>query len=270
MGAGLALALTAAGRRVVLLVRTSRPAPPGVGLCVGESAWSRAVADAGVVFVGTPDSAIESAAERLTALGSVTQSHAVLHLSGLRDRTALAALEATGAALGSMHPLQAVAHPASAPGLLRGAYAAIEGDARARATARQISESIGMTAIDLEPGAKPAYHAAAALVSNYTVAIADVARRIAEAAGVPPDLAERMYLPLLRGSVSNVEQRGAAAALTGAIRRGDAETVAAHLAALEPNERQVYVALGVVTVRLARDSGLDAASAEAIDEVLRR
>lgn len=270
MGAGLALALSASGSHVDLLVRTPRPTPPGVGLRVGQSTWSQCVAQAGTVLVATPDAAIGSAAEALASLGVVTASHVVLHLSGLRDRTALAPLAPTGAALGSLHPLQAVAHAESAPALLRGAYAAVEGDPRACAAARDIAESIGMTPVELAPGAKPAYHAAAALVSNYTVTVTDIARRIAEGAGVPGELAARMYLPLLRGSVSNIEQQGAAGALTGAIRRGDAETVAAHLAALDAEERRVYVALGLLTLRLAREGGLDKEAAEAVETVLRR
>ena len=270
MGAGIALALSAAGSRVELLVRSPRPTPSGVGLCVGEDRWGSSLARAAVVVVATPDAAISAAAEGLRAQGVLTSAHVVLHLSGLLDRNALSPLDDTGAALGSWHPLQAVADAAAAPELLRGAYAVIEGDAQARVSARELARHIGMLPLELESGAKASYHAAAALVSNYTVTLADLAARIAEGAGVPTELARRMYLPLLQGTVDNIERQGTAAALTGAIRRGDAATVAAHLVALGNEARPVYVALGLATLRLAREAGLEHKAAEAVETVLRR
>ena len=54
----------------------------------------------------------------------------------------------------------------------------------------------------------------------------------------------------------NLDRMPAAAALTGAIRRGDAGTVAAHLAALAPRDRRVYAALGLEALTLARAAGL--------------
>ena len=46
-----------------------------------------------------------------------------------------------------------------------------------------------------------------------------------------------LYLPLIRGDGRQSGRSGPAAALTGPVRRGDAETVAAHLAALAPGDR---------------------------------
>ena len=150
-----------------------------------------------------------------------------------------------------------------------GAYAALEGDGAAVAAGERLARAVGMTPVTVTAAAKPAYHAAAAMASNYVVALADTARRIAEAGGVPAAMARDMYLPLMRGTVENVFERGAASALTGAIRRGDAGTVGAHLAALSGADRELYVRLGIEALRLAVEAGLGPEAAQRVEAVLR-
>ena len=68
------------------------------------------------------------------------------------------------------------------------------------------------------------------------------------AADACPDL----LAPLMRHSLDNALSMGPASALTGPIARGDAATVAAHLAVLDqPACRQAYIALGHATLALA-------------------
>lgn len=268
MGAGLGLALSAAGHKVTLLVRTSRPTPPGVGLSVGGADWAESLVNAAVVLVATPDGVVATVAQALARIGRIGREHVVLHLSGLLDRRALEPLSPSGAALGSLHPLQAVADSASGPERLRGAYAAVEGDAGAVAAGGRLAVAAGMIPVVVPASAKPAYHAAAAIASNYTVALADLARRVAESAGIPSETAGMMYLPLFRGTVENLIARGAAGALTGAIRRGDVATVEAHLDALDAPERRLYALLGLETLRIAREAGLGSEAATRLEDVL--
>ena len=268
MGAGLGLALIAAGNEVTHLVRSDRPAPVGAGLSVGDSEWAGAVARAGIVVIATPDAAIGPAARSLAGLGVIGAQHVVLHLSGLLDRAALGPLQPTGAALGSLHPLQAVSDAAAAPERLRGAYAGIEGDERAVATAERLAGAIGMQAVRLPPGSKPGYHAAAAIASNLTVALYDLATRVARESGIPSAAVGPMYVSLLRGTVENLAAGGAEGALTGAIRRGDADTVKAHLAVLAPEDRMVYRLLGREALRVAMRAGLSAAAAAPVARAL--
>ena len=264
MGAGLGLALSRRGNEVTHLVRSDRPAPPGAGLSIGIPAWRRAVDQASVVLVATPDAAIAGAAQSLHDLGTIGPSHVVLHLSGLHDRTSLAALAGTGAALGSLHPLQAVSDPETAPMRLAGAFAGVEGDDRAIDCGERLAREVGMRPVRLPSGSKPGYHAAAAMASNLAVALYAVAMRVAEGAGLSQREAGPMYLGLLRGTVENLAAGDAAAALTGAIRRGDADTVAAHLRALGRDEREIYRLLGREALRLAERAGLAAPAVEAV------
>jgi predicted short-subunit dehydrogenase-like oxidoreductase (DUF2520 family) len=263
MGQGLALALRQSRHQVFLVSKTMHPVTAPLRL--HEGGRTDAVRQAPVVLLAVPDGAIASVAQELAGESALESRHAVLHLSGLLDRRALEPLLPSGAALGSFHPLQTVSDPASAPERLRGAYAGIEGDERALAAGRELADSLGMTPVVIPPLAKPAYHAGAAIAANYTVVLAAVAERLARSAGVTPDVARRLYLPLIRGAAANLEI-GPAVALTGPVRRGDAETVAAHLKALPPEIRGLYLLLAREALQLAREAGL---SAEACDRVAR-
>jgi predicted short-subunit dehydrogenase-like oxidoreductase (DUF2520 family) len=266
MGQGIAIALAAAGQRVVLLARRPHPIPPPLTLARGP--WREATRDASVILVATPDDAIPDAARLLLDQGAVRASHAVLHLSGLLDRRALAPLEITGAALGSFHPLQTVADPHTAAARLAGAWAGIEGDPAALEAASRLASRLGMHAVRLEPESKPLYHAGAVMLGNYSVALAAVAERLARAAGIAPELAGRIYLPLLAGVVDNLRSMGTAPALTGPVRRGDIGTVRSHLAALPADAISLYRLLALEALGLAREQGLAPAAADPLARLL--
>ncbi len=266
MGQGIALALSRSGAPVALLSRKAKPVVPPLK-ATGQP-WSAAIRGAELVLLATPDGVLEDVAGALARDGGIGAGHVVLHLSGLRDRRALAALAATGAGLGSFHPLQTVAEPATAPERLRGAYAGIEGDARAIEAGERLALLIGMIPVRLPAEAKAAYHVGATLVANYTVVLVGVAERLAREAGVPAELAARIYLPLLEGVTANLRSLPPVRALTGAVRRGDTATVMAHLAALGPVDRALYAMLGREALVLAREAGLAAERAAEVEGVL--
>lgn len=266
MGQGIALALSRSGAEVVLLARATKPVPKPLAVRVEE--WGGACREADVVLIATPDAAISTIAERLLAEDCLSARQSVLHLSGLLSRDALLSLAATAAGLGSFHPLQTVADPETAQERLRGAFAGIEGDDRALAAGGRLAGQLGMTPVRIPAGAKAAYHAGATIVANYTVALMGMAVRLAEEAGVPSELAARIYLPLLHGAAVNLDQLAPAEALTGAIRRGDAGTVAAHLAALSSADRVLYAVVGLEALALSREAGLAEPSAAALERLL--
>src|SRR5262249_56629412 len=86
------------------------------------------------------------------------------------------------------------------------------------------------------PADRVRYHAAACVASNHLVALLGQVERLAADAGVPFEA----FLPLVRGTVGNIETIGPAAALTGPVARGEHETVARHLDALPEEDREPY------------------------------
>jgi predicted short-subunit dehydrogenase-like oxidoreductase (DUF2520 family) len=266
MGQGLGLALKRRGYRIVLVNRSPRDVIPPLVLHQGSQ--SEATADAELILIATPDEQITAVASDLMANQAVSRDQIVLHLSGLLDRGALQPLESTGAACGSFHPLQSVAEPATAAERLKGAYAGVEGDERALVGAERLANTLRMIPVRIPASAKPAYHAAATMVANYTVALVGVAERIARSAGVSDEVANRLYLPLLGGAVANLTTLGPSAALTGPIRRGDVETILSHVRSLTAEDRCLYRVLGRATVALAREGGLGEADANDVERAL--
>jgi predicted short-subunit dehydrogenase-like oxidoreductase (DUF2520 family) len=266
MGQGLGLALKRRGYKIALVARTPRDVTPPLMLHQGSRA--EATAEAELVLIATPDDAIGSVAAELAQEGAITREQVVLHLSGLLDRSALLPLEETGAGCGSFHPLQSVAEAATAAERLKGAYVGIEGDDRALVAAERLANTLRMIPVRIPASAKPAYHAGAAFVANYTVALVGVAERLARAAGVSPDIAARIYLPLLGGAVANLNALGPAASLTGAVRRGDEQTIRAHLKALSPEDRTLYRTVSRAAITLAKEAGLPDGAAQRVEEAL--
>jgi len=266
MGQGLGLALKRRGYKIALVARTPRDVTPPLMLHQGSRA--EATAGAELVLIATPDDAIGAVAAELAAEGAIARDQVVLHLSGLLDRNALLPLEESGAACGSFHPLQSVAEAATAAERLKGAYVGIEGDDRALVAAERLANTLRMIPVRIPAAAKPAYHAGAAFVANYTVALVGVAERLARAAGVPADIAARIYLPLLGGAVANLNALGPAASLTGAVRRGDEQTIRAHLKALSAEDRTLYRTLSRAAITLAREAGLSESAAERVEAAL--
>jgi predicted short-subunit dehydrogenase-like oxidoreductase (DUF2520 family) len=264
MGQGLGLALKRRGYKIALVSRTPRDVTPPLMLHQGSRA--EATAEAELVLIATPDDAIGAVAAELAREGAITRDQVVLHLSGLLDRNALLPLEETGAGCGSFHPLQSVAEAATAAERLKGAYVGIEGDDRALVAAERLANTLRMIPVRIPASAKPAYHAGAAFVANYTVALVGVAERLARSAGVSPEIAARIYLPLLGGAVANLNALGPAASLTGAVRRGDEQTIRAHLKALSPEDRTLYRTVSRAAITLAKEAGLPDGAAQRGEE----
>jgi predicted short-subunit dehydrogenase-like oxidoreductase (DUF2520 family) len=269
---GLRLHRSHAVRR--LSVTGRRPGAPDHPLFAGAPPAARylpsletAAEETDVIVVAVPDRAIEEVAGRLARLG-LDPAVPVLHTSGSLAGDALAALAARGHPVGSAHPLAALADPVTGADRLAGATWGVEGEGAALALAERIVAACGGRALHLAPGGKPLYHAAAVFASNYAVALLSVAEVLMEAAGVQAEEARPALTALAAGAVENLGARGPAGALTGPVARGDAETVALHLARLSAEPRALYCLLGREALRLAGEAGLGTGAAERLHALL--
>jgi len=122
----------------------------------------------------------------------------------------------------SLHPLMTVTGQSGATPFA-GAGAAVAGSTPAAlGLARTLARALGMRPIELDPGDRAAYHAAASIASNFLITLEAAAERLAATTGMQrADL-----LPLVRATVENWARLGPERALTGPVARGDELTVA--------------------------------------------
>ena len=267
VGLTLARALSRSGHRVAVLGRSARRLPHDLG--VVETGWRAPLGSADIVILAVPDDTLAATVAAVAASHALRSGPVVLHTSGRHGAAVLAPLAALGAAVAAAHPLQSFPDPdGSDPAILAGVPLVVTGDAAASDAARRLAAEPAMgEVVELPESGRVAYHAAAAIASNYLVVLADLAGRLAASAGAGEG-AERLFVPILRQTLRHLEARGAASALTGPIRRGDAETVAAHLGVLSGDDRAAYAILARLATDLAERAGLDPAAAAALRSAL--
>jgi predicted short-subunit dehydrogenase-like oxidoreductase (DUF2520 family) len=215
-----------------------------------------AVLAADVTFLTVPDAAIGDVAAELAASPAGLSGRGVVHCSASLGIEALAGLRARGAVVGCLHPLQALAGVGSAP-QLTGSLMLIDADAALQEPLRGLARALGGRAVQLPAGSRTLYHAAAVLAGNAPLALLHAATELLVAAGLETATAERGLLTLMEGALANARSAGPDEALTGPVVRGEAATVAAHLAALRdhPDAGALYRAVSLELVRLAGVDG---------------
>jgi predicted short-subunit dehydrogenase-like oxidoreductase (DUF2520 family) len=222
------------------------------------------VDDVELIILAVPDDALAELAGHL----KLYAGQAIVHTSGLLGAEVLAPAMAAGTQAGAFHPLVAFADLDRALESLHGATIAIEGDDDLVAHLAEMAEAIGGSPVRLAPGSKAAYHAAAVLSAGGVVALLDTIREVAAAMGLDEAGALRIYLPLVEQTIANARALGIASSLTGPSTRGDAGTVAAHVASLvdaAPGALPVYRALLGRDLVIAQARG--ALSPEAVERV---
>ncbi|HNU07789.1 MAG TPA: DUF2520 domain-containing protein [Pyrinomonadaceae bacterium] len=249
-GRALAAALDRAGHNVERLV--VRAAKPGAAR---QTVWSENTRiDSDVVFIATQDAEIGGAATSLArCVGGARPI--VYHLSGALSSDVLRQLREIGCAVGSFHPLVSL-NGAESGDPFGGAYFCLEGDAAAVDLGSSFVADLGGHAFTVLGEAKPLYHAAAVTACGHLVALVDVALEMLTACGVDRDAAKDVLMPLMFGTLRNIDADDTVEALTGPIARADIGTVASHLEAfpkrVSPNAVEVYLDLAVRSIELAR------------------
>jgi predicted short-subunit dehydrogenase-like oxidoreductase (DUF2520 family) len=151
-----------------------------------------------VVIISVRDARIPEVAKRLADEKRLRPDQVVLHTSGNHPAAEmLNAVKKHVKGVGTLHPLIAVT---DAPGTLEnlaGAYFGIEGDEPATRQARNLVRKMGGRPLSLTASSMSLYHAAAVMASNYVVALADIARSLLVAAGVPEPDAVPALVPLM-------------------------------------------------------------------------
>ena len=222
-----------------------------------------------LVFITTPDDVVAQ------VCGEVQwrEGQSVVHCSGAHSVDILEPARKLGAAVGSFHPLQTFADVDQAVENLPGSTFALEAEEPLLSTLKELTSLLNGNWVELKPGDKVLYHAAAVFACNYLVTLVKLALDLWLDFGVSPEEATRALLPLLKGTIKNIDTIGLPDCLTGPVARGDLGTIERHLSSLEARNSSLlttYKELGLQTIPIALAKGkIDERKAEEMKALLR-
>jgi len=231
---------------------------------------SQEVADAAdLIFITTPDNAIAGVVSQVKWL----EGRSVVHCSGADSTDILEPARKSGTMVGCFHPLQTFAGVRQAIDNIPGSTFAIEAEEPLLTTLKDMAAALDGHCIELKASDKVAYHTAAVFASNYMVTLVKMATDLWQTFSIPSDQATRALLPLIRGTLNNIENIGIPQCLTGPIARGDIGTVNKHLKVLREEAPALlfpYKELGLQTIPIALAKGkIDKKQASELETVLR-
>jgi predicted short-subunit dehydrogenase-like oxidoreductase (DUF2520 family) len=272
VGAVLAAALGRAGHRITAIAavstssrrRAERLVPTARVLPADEVA---AVAE--LLLLAVPDDALADLVSGLANAGAVGRGTLVAHTSGAHGIEVLQPLTLVGALPLALHPVMTFTGTEVDLQRLDGACFGVTTAEELRPVAEALVIEMGAEPVWIAEPLRSTYHAGLAFGANNLVTLVAEAADLLTRAGV--ENPQRMLGPLLGAALDN-SLRAGDRALTGPVARGDAGTVAAHLAAISaqaPEAISAYVEMSRLTAVRALAAGtLSADRAAALLDVL--
>jgi predicted short-subunit dehydrogenase-like oxidoreductase (DUF2520 family) len=213
---------------------------------------------ADILFITTQDSMVRVVAENLRKNALIKPGQVWIHCSGSLPSNVLRGEENLPVHCLSLHPLQAFASVEEALTILSGTHFGIEGDNEE--LGERIVKDLGGIPHHISTEEKTLYHAGAVITSNYLVVLASIAVELFIKAGIQAEEALASVLPLMRGTLYNLEKAGLPQALTGPIARGDAQVVQDHLAHMPLKFLKIYQELGLIALELGKNKKIQQGS----------
>ncbi|GAA4912450.1 putative short-subunit dehydrogenase-like oxidoreductase (DUF2520 family) [Stackebrandtia albiflava] len=274
VGTALGIALARAGHRVVAACAVSEESrsraarlPATTEILPADQVAARA----DLLLLAVPDTAIAGLVAGLASGGHLQPGQLVAHTSGAHGVEVLRPAAGVGCLTMALHPVMTFTGRGEDVDRLAGISFGVTAPEPLRPVAAALVLEMGGEPEFVDEAARPLYHAALSHGTNHLNTLVNEAMDLLRAAGIAhPD---RLIAPLLSASLDNTLRLGDRA-LTGPVARGDADTVAAHLTAVEavsPESIPAYLAMARRTADRAIASGrLSVESAEPLLGVLAR
>lgn len=273
VGTSLAFVLKKKGFKIVAVSDMAVPSLQTAAKYLGEDVLCTqnnmdVVAASDAVAITTQDRVIQDVAKEIDAKADKLDGKLIFHTSGADPSSILLPLDKKGAFLGSLHPLQTFPDIDSAIGVLPDTCIFIEGDEAAIPLLKQLGESIGAKVYTIAGKDKVVYHLSAVFVCNLLSALMYAGKGLMDRINIDFE----PFLPIIRATMKNIENRGPLTALTGPVVRGDVKTVRAHLSSIEHMElhTKIYKALSRAAVQMAEErKTIDEKTVETLKDVLK-
>lgn len=212
---------------------------------------------ADLVLLTVPDDSLAPLCAGLATVGAFRPGQLVVHTAGRFGVGILSDAVAAGALPLAIHPAMTFTGTSLDRSRLADSVFAVTAPTALLPIAQALVVEMGGEPLVVAEEDRPAYHAALVHGANHAVTL--VAQAAAVLARLGVEEPGRVLAPLVHASVENAlaGAAGSVASLTGPVVRGDAGTVAAHLAALAavPETRAAYRAMARATADLALEGG---------------
>jgi predicted short-subunit dehydrogenase-like oxidoreductase (DUF2520 family) len=215
------------------------------------------VRGADLVLLTVPDDALAPLCAGLATVGAFRAGQLVVHTAGRFGVGVLADAVAAGALPLAIHPAMTFTGTSLDRARLADTTFGVTAPAALLPIAQALVVEMGGEPLVIAERDRAAYHAAIVHAANHAVTLAAQSAAVLSRLGVEEP--GRVLGPVVHASVENAlaGAAGSVASLTGPVVRGDAGTVADHLAALEsvPTTRATYRAMARATADLALEGG---------------
>ncbi|WP_275558906.1 DUF2520 domain-containing protein [Streptomyces sp. 5-6(2022)] len=217
---------------------------------------SEVLARAELVLLTVPDDALPELVAGLAETGAVRPGQLLVHTSGRYGVSVLEPALRAGALPLALHPVMTFTGTSVDVPRLAGCSFGVTAPEELRLAAEALVIEMGGEPEWIAEESRPLYHAALAIGANHLTTLVAQSLELLRASGV--EAPDRMLGPLLGAALDNALRSGDAA-LTGPVARGDAGTVAAHVAELRrhaPHAVAGYLAMARTTADRALAHGL--------------
>ena len=225
--------------------------------------WDNANFNCDIIVICVKDSQIETVAEQLSSkISGFTPL--VIHTSGAKSKDVLAPLLSNGCKIAAAHPYQTFAESES--DVFSGTAWGIDADDDEKELIDRFIEALGGKSIYLSEDTlanKSLYHSSAVAASNFLALSVELAKNMAEDAGIEWE----SFLPKIMKTTLDNNLNSEKPAITGPVVRGDVGTVKNHVNALgESVNGVVYKNMSESLALMALDKGL--ISGEKFEEIM--
>lgn len=226
-----------------------------------------------LVMITVPDREISHVVKKLTQILFFDWNGVlVVHCSGALTSEVLSPLKRLGAKTASIHPIQTFPTRKESISRFEHIHWGVEAESETLSKAVDLVHYLGGTSVQIPISAKPIYHVASVIASNYLVTLMHLAAESLSSSGLSREQSYKMLSPLIQGTLGNLSNHSLDQSLTGPISRGDIETVEKHITELRyqlPHLLPFYCTMAMETVRVAiRKGSLDAQTAKKLNRLL--
>ncbi len=227
------------------------------------------LAAAQLVLVTVPDDALPGLISGLAATGAFKPGQFIAHVSGRYGISVLDPATQAGALPLALHPAMTFTGTSIDLDRLVDTQFGVTAPDALRPIAEALVVEMTGEPVWVPEAKRALYHGALAHGANHLVTLVNQSMDLLREAGVEDP--QRMLAPLLSAALDNALRQGDGA-LTGPVARGDAGSLAAHIAAIDevsPEASRAYIAMARSTADRALAAGiLKPAAAQALLDVL--